>query len=71
MIRKRLETYKGYAQPVEEFFKQQGKLHNFEITGGISETLPHLYSDLRPHCGNWHMADFEEGTGATLSAAHG
>ena len=51
VIRKRLEVYNQGAKPVEDFFRERGKLLDFEITGGIPETLPLLYSALKPHTG--------------------
>jgi adenylate kinase len=49
VIRRRLQIYKDEAVPVEEYFDEQGLLMNFEITGGIPETLPRLIDALRPH----------------------
>jgi hypothetical protein len=56
---------------VAQFFSSQDKLLNFDITGGIPETLPLLYNALKPHCGNWTLADFEVGTSATVDSAVG
>jgi len=33
---------------VEEFFREDGLLRNFEISGGIPETLPRLLQELGP-----------------------
>ena len=44
-----VQIYKSEAVPVEEYFDEQGLLMNFEITGGIPETLPRLIDALRPH----------------------
>lgn len=60
VIRNRLDVYHREATPVEEFFKQQGTLINFEITAGIPETLPGLLGNLRPHIGNWEIADVSD-----------
>lgn len=48
-IRKRLEVYKSEARPVEEYYRAKGKLVDFEITGGIPETLPRLLEVLAPY----------------------
>eukprot|EP00210_Caulerpa_lentillifera_P006281 g6000.t1 len=42
VIRKRIQVYKAQAKPVEEFYRELGTLLDFEITGGIPETLPVL-----------------------------
>ncbi|KAK2076162.1 hypothetical protein QBZ16_001094 [Prototheca wickerhamii] len=55
-IRKRLEVreggcfvvYHAEATPVEEYYAKQGVLVDFEITGGIPETLPRLLETLKP-----------------------
>lgn len=57
VIRRRLEVYHKEASPVEDFFRQKGVLMDFEITKGIPETLPNLLSALKPHVGNWELAD--------------
>lgn len=57
VILKRLDVYHEYANPVEEFYRGKGVLLDFEITGGIPETLPGLLTALRPHTGNWRFAD--------------
>lgn len=59
VIRNRLNVYHKEATPVEEFFQKQDKLLNFEITSGIPETLPGLLGTLRPHVGNWEIADVD------------
>lgn len=33
---------------MEDFFRRRGLLQDFEITGGIPETLPHLMKALQP-----------------------
>jgi hypothetical protein len=67
VIRRRLDVHNSQAQPVKNFYEKKGKLMNFEITGGIPETLPLLYNALRPHCGNWTLADFEAATMASAT----
>mmetsp|Transcript_31165 Transcript_31165/g.69296 ORF Transcript_31165/g.69296 Transcript_31165/m.69296 type:complete len:279 (+) Transcript_31165:49-885(+) len=52
VIRHRLEVYRSQAAPVEQYFREAGLLHNFEITAGIPETLPGLLQALQqfvPH----------------------
>lgn len=44
-----VQVYKAMAKPVEDFYRQQGTLLDFEITGGIPETLPRLLSTLQPY----------------------
>ena len=48
-ILKRLDVYKASAKPVEDFYADRGLLLDFEITGGIPETLPVLMETLKPH----------------------
>jgi adenylate kinase len=64
VIRRRLEVHNEQAKPVVNFFREKKILMDFEITGGIPETLPLLYHALKPHTGNWTIADFEVGTSA-------
>jgi adenylate kinase len=59
VIRNRLQVYHREAAPVEEFFRQHGALMDFEITAGIPETLPGLLTSLKPHIGNWEIADVD------------
>lgn len=47
-INNRIEVYNSQAKPVEDFFKEDGLLRNFEISGGIPETLPRLLQELGP-----------------------
>ena len=42
------QVYNSQAKPVEEFFREDGLLRNFEISGGIPETLPRLLQELGP-----------------------
>lgn len=48
VIRRRLEVYAREAQPVERFYAERGKLLDFEIFGGIPQTLPRLLEVLKP-----------------------
>ncbi len=43
-----MQVYNSQAKPVEEFFREDGLLRNFEISGGIPETLPRLLQELGP-----------------------
>jgi adenylate kinase len=65
VIKKRLNAYKAQAAPVVEYFSSRGILLDFEITGGIPETLPWLYQSIKPHAGNWNLAELEVETSAT------
>lgn len=51
VVRRRLAVYHAEAAPVERFYADSGRLLDFEITGGIPETLPRLLDALRPHAG--------------------
>lgn len=46
VILRRIQIYKAEAEPVENVFRHAGVLVDFEITGGIPETLPVLLSTL-------------------------
>jgi adenylate kinase len=48
-ILRRLEVYKASAKPVEEFYQDKGLLLDYEIKGGIPETLPVLMEALKPY----------------------
>lgn len=48
-ILKRLEVYKASAHPVEEYYHNKGLLLDYEILGGIPETMPVLMEILKPH----------------------
>ena len=41
------QIYHQQARPVEDFFRAKGLLVDFEITGGIPETLPSLLASLQ------------------------
>ena len=43
-----VQVYNSQAKPVEDFFKEDGLLRSFEISGGIPETLPRLLQELGP-----------------------
>lgn len=43
-----MQVYNRQAKPVEDFFREDGLLRNFEISGGIPETLPRLLQELGP-----------------------
>jgi adenylate kinase len=49
VVRRRLAAYRAEAGPVEAFFEARGMLLNFEITGGIPQTLPRLARALKPY----------------------
>jgi hypothetical protein len=54
---------------VEDFFRQRGLLLDFEITGGIPETLPRLLAALAPHTAGRLPAGGGGGGGAADAAA--
>jgi adenylate kinase len=45
----RVQVYNAAAAPVEDFYRRSGLLLDFEITGGIPQTLPRLMSTLQPY----------------------
>lgn len=47
-IKRRLEVYHSEATPVEDFFREQGTLVDFQIHGGIQTTLPELLAAVAP-----------------------
>lgn len=49
VVRRRLQVYRDGAAPVEDYYRASGRLLDFEITGGIPETLPRLMAALAPH----------------------
>ena len=51
------QVYKQEATPVEDFFRAQGLLVDFEITAGIPETLPLLMPLLQSYAGAGRRAD--------------
>ena len=44
-----VQVYRAEAKPVEDFYRDQGVLLDFKITGGIPETLPALLHVLQGH----------------------
>ncbi|BAF10768.1 probable adenylate kinase 1, chloroplastic [Oryza sativa Japonica Group] len=42
VVRNRLQIYNDMSQPVEGFYRQQGKLLEFDLPGGIPESWPKL-----------------------------
>uniref|UniRef100_A0ACD5TTU0 Uncharacterized protein n=1 Tax=Avena sativa TaxID=4498 RepID=A0ACD5TTU0_AVESA len=42
VIRNRLQIYNEMSQPVEDFYKNQGKVLEFDLPGGIPESWPKL-----------------------------
>lgn len=44
-----MQVYKQEAKPVEDIFRKAGLLLDFQITGGIPETMPNLVAALRPY----------------------
>lgn len=48
MLLSPLQVYNSQAKPVEDFFREDGLLREFEISGGIPETLPRLLQELGP-----------------------
>jgi hypothetical protein len=41
-------VYNAAAKPVEDFFREQGTLLDFDIYSGIPETMPRLLAALGP-----------------------
>lgn len=46
VVRARLRVYYEESQPVEDFYRRQGILLDFDVAGGIPETWPRLLSAL-------------------------
>lgn len=46
VVKERLRIYNDLSQPVEEFYRTQGKLLEFDLPGGIPETWPKLLEAL-------------------------
>lgn len=42
VVRNRLRIYNDMSQPVEDFYRNQGKLLEFDLPGGIPESWPKL-----------------------------
>jgi hypothetical protein len=47
--RRAVQVYNAAAAPVEDYYRRKGLLVDFEITGGIPETLPRLLEVLKPY----------------------
>eukprot|EP01023_Acetabularia_acetabulum_P002903 TRINITY_DN11254_c0_g2_i1.p1 TRINITY_DN11254_c0_g2~~TRINITY_DN11254_c0_g2_i1.p1 ORF type:complete len:270 (+),score=55.34 TRINITY_DN11254_c0_g2_i1:167-976(+) len=60
VIRKRLHLYQQEAKPVEDYYEKHGLLLDFEIMGGIPQTLPVLLKTLQPYTSG---VEFKEMTG--------
>ncbi|KAI3721547.1 hypothetical protein L2E82_32563 [Cichorium intybus] len=46
VVRERLRVYKEQSQPVEDYYRKQGKLMEFDLPGGIPESWPKLLEAL-------------------------
>ncbi|KAL4576550.1 hypothetical protein LXL04_012646 [Taraxacum kok-saghyz] len=46
VVRKRLRVYKEQSEPVEDYYRKQGKLTEFNLPGGIPESWPKLLEAL-------------------------
>ncbi|PKU64618.1 probable adenylate kinase 1, chloroplastic [Dendrobium catenatum] len=46
VVKERLRVYQAMSQPVEEFYRSQGKLLEFHLPGGIPESWPKLLKAL-------------------------
>ncbi|KIY92132.1 hypothetical protein MNEG_15832, partial [Monoraphidium neglectum] len=64
-------VYRDEATPVEDFFRERGVLLDFEITGGIPETLPRLLAALAPHAARGGSAAAAEAEREPRAAAEG
>lgn len=60
------QVYQEEAQPVEDFFKREGLLLDFEITAGIPQTLPRLQAALQPY--HWDNSASPQAAGAAMHA---
>eukprot|EP00249_Psilotum_nudum_P012853 c24007_g2_i1 orf=482-1366(-) len=47
VVRARLRIYADESKPVEEYYRRQGKLLDFDVAGGIPETWPRLLAALK------------------------
>ncbi|XP_074563369.1 putative adenylate kinase 6, chloroplastic [Curcuma longa] len=47
VVKERLRIYHETSEPVEEFYRKRGKLLEFELPGGISESWPKLLQALK------------------------
>lgn len=46
VVRARLQVYKDNSVPVEDFYRADGKLTDFEIKSGIPETMPRILTTI-------------------------
>ncbi|GAB2300535.1 hypothetical protein Dimus_034575 [Dionaea muscipula] len=46
VVKERLRIYKEMSQPLEEFYREKGKLMEFDLPGGIPESWPKLLQAL-------------------------
>ena len=46
VVRARLKVYRDNSVPVEEFYRAEGKLTDFEIKSGIPETMPRILTTI-------------------------
>ncbi|KAL7612419.1 hypothetical protein Lser_V15G08450 [Lactuca serriola] len=46
VVRERLRIYKEQSEPVEDYYRKQGKLMEFDLPGGIPESWPKLLEAL-------------------------
>lgn len=49
VVRARLNVYAQECKPVEEYYRAQDKLLDFDVIGGIPETWPKLLDAVRPY----------------------
>lgn len=73
---KNYQVYWQQAAPLEAFFRDQGLLLDFHISGGIPQTMPRLQALLEPYAGRLREGAGERsGDGcspaASRSVAHG
>ncbi|KAH7276310.1 hypothetical protein KP509_39G002000 [Ceratopteris richardii] len=49
VVRARLNLYAEECKPVEDYYRAQGKLLDFDVMGGIPETWPKLLDAVKPY----------------------
>lgn len=69
VVERRLRVYNEGAAPVEAFYRDAGVLLDFEITGGIPETMPRLMAALEPFIHQAQTAAGAEGRQRLQAAA--
>jgi adenylate kinase len=47
VIQERMEVYKKQTEPLIEFYRKQGLLEDFHISGGVDETIPKILQQLK------------------------